>query len=167
MLPETLRTACTPGGRAKVPMLLHRTAERPTPCTEYARGGLGPDGDRLPLALILRHPGLDSHPALDNGAMKLIFADMLAAARQLGVSRVSVIFVAFRAPLARGERVGEGPFLRAWFYMLLFLSRWWRIVSLYRAKAALQAEGFLNLPRPTARPRRTPADTAVRTGARS
>ena len=81
-------------------------------------------------------------------------------------------FAVFRSSLARGERIGSGPFLRAWVRTLLFASGWWQIASLYRAiakfrpsweprfisfrvardlgpviGAALAAEGFLDLPR--------------------
>jgi lysyl-tRNA synthetase class 2 len=74
--------------------------------------------------------------------------------------------------LERGERLGAGPFLRAWRAVLLFASRWFQIESLYRfnakfrpvwepryvcyptardlprvAIAALEAEAFLVWPR--------------------
>lgn len=111
-------------------------------------------------------------PDLDSGVMEMIIADVVTAARDLGLSQISLNFAVFRASLARGERIGAGPFLRAWVSVLLFASRWWQIASLYRANAklrptweprfvcfgsasdlpsitfaALQAEGFLTLPR--------------------
>jgi lysyl-tRNA synthetase class 2 len=84
----------------------------------------------------------------------------------------------FRSALARGERLGAGPVLRGWRGLLVFLSRWFQIESLYKFNAkfrprweprflvfrntrdlprigfaAMQAEGFvtLGLPRPFAR----------------
>src|SRR4029453_5561314 len=58
------------------------------------------------------------HPDLENGVMELMIAELLAAARSRGVSRVSLNFAVFRSSLARGERIGAGPFLRAWVRML-------------------------------------------------
>jgi lysyl-tRNA synthetase class 2 len=85
----------------------------------------------------------------------------------------------FRAALARGERIGAGPVLRGWRGVLVFLSRWFQIESLYKFNAkfqpvwvprfvvfrstgdlprigfaAMQAEGFVTLALPTWRPRR-------------
>lgn len=84
----------------------------------------------------------------------------------------------FRSALARGEKLGAGPVLRTWRGLLIFLSRWFQIESLYKfnakfrprweprfvvyraardlpriSLAAMQAEGFVNLalPRPFAR----------------
>jgi len=118
--------------------------------------------DGLSLDLVRRHP------QLDNGVMELTIAEILNVAARRGLARVSLNFAMFRSSLARGERIGAGPFLRAWVWLLLVLSRWWQIASLYRANAkfrpsweprflcftlardlgriawaALQAEGFL------------------------
>ena len=133
--------------------------------------------DGLSLDLVRRHPDLE------NGVMELMIAELLAAAPGRGVSRVSLNFAVFRSSLARGERIGAGPFLRAWVRMLLVASRWWQIASLYRANAkfrpaweprficfnlardlgpiigaALAVEGFLHWPR---LPRRYPNSTLV------
>jgi lysyl-tRNA synthetase class 2 len=51
---------------------------------------------------------------------------------------VSLNFAVFREALERGERIGAGPALRAWRRLLLFLSRWWHIESLYRFNAKFQ-----------------------------
>jgi lysyl-tRNA synthetase class 2 len=118
--------------------------------------------DGLSLDLVRRRP------QLDNGVMELTIAELLSVAASRGIARVSLNFAMFRSSLARGERIGAGPFLRAWVRLLLVLSRWWQIASLYRANAkfrpsweprflcfalardlgpivwaALQAEGFL------------------------
>ncbi|WP_326698218.1 phosphatidylglycerol lysyltransferase domain-containing protein [Streptomyces sp. NBC_01754] len=111
----------------------------------------------------------------DPGMNELLIVASLQAASRLSVTRVSLNFAMFRAALARGERLGAGPVLRHWRGLLVFLSRWFQIESLYRfnakfrprweprfvvfrtsrelpriALAALQAEGFVNLvpPRP-------------------
>jgi lysyl-tRNA synthetase, class II len=122
--------------------------------------------DGLSLDLVRRHPNLE------NGVMELMIAELLAAAPGRRVTRVSLNFAVFRSCLARGERIGAGPLLRAWVWMLLVASRWWQIASLYRANAkfrpaweprflcfglardlgpiigaALAVEGFLHWPR--------------------
>jgi lysyl-tRNA synthetase class 2 len=101
---------------------------------------------------------------------------MLQAAPALGITRLSLNFAVFRSALAGGERLGAGPFLRAWRGVLLVASRWWQIESLYRfnakfqpdwqprficyptardipriAIAALEAEAFIAWPRPSLR----------------
>ncbi|GAA1507468.1 phosphatidylglycerol lysyltransferase domain-containing protein [Streptomyces albidochromogenes] len=118
----------------------------------------------------------------DPGMNELLIVAALQAAPRLGVERVSLNFAMFRSALARGERIGAGPVLRVWRGLLVFLSRWFQIESLYKFNAkfrpeweprfvvfrttrdlprigfaAMQAEGFvtLALPRPFAR--RAPA----------
>ena len=46
----------------------------------------------------------------------------------------------FRAALERGERIGAGPVLRAWRRILVFLSRWFQIESLYKFNAKFSPE---------------------------
>ncbi|HVB26910.1 MAG TPA: phosphatidylglycerol lysyltransferase domain-containing protein, partial [Mycobacteriales bacterium] len=73
--------------------------------------------------------------AADPGLNEFLIVEMLRVAPELGVTRVSLNFAAFRAALERGERLGAGPILRAWRGVLLFLSRWFQIESLYRFNA--------------------------------
>ncbi|MCS0639034.1 phosphatidylglycerol lysyltransferase domain-containing protein [Streptomyces sp. LP05-1] len=114
----------------------------------------------------------------DPGMNELLIVAALQAAPKLGVERVSLNFAMFRSALARGEKLGAGPVLRVWRGLLVFLSRWFQIESLYKFNAkfqprweprfvvyrasrdlpriglaAMQAEGFVNLalPRPFAR----------------
>ncbi|AXG78533.1 phosphatidylglycerol lysyltransferase domain-containing protein [Streptomyces paludis] len=114
----------------------------------------------------------------DPGMNELLIVAALHAAPQLKVVRVSLNFAMFRSALARGERLGAGPVLRCWRGLLVFLSRWFQIESLYKFNAkfqprwepryvvfraggdlpriglaAMQAEGFvtLALPRPLRR----------------
>lgn len=111
----------------------------------------------------------------DPGMNELLIVASLQAAEKLGVARVSLNFAMFRSALARGERLGAGPVLRCWRGLLIFLSRWFQIESLYKFNAkfkprweprfvvfrtsrdlprigiaAMRAEGFVNLslPRP-------------------
>jgi lysyl-tRNA synthetase class 2 len=106
------------------------------------------------------------------GLNELMIVELLAACPGLGVRRVSLNFAVFRSALARGERIGAGPVLRAWRWVLVFLSKWFQIESLYKfnakfcpvwqprffvfpstkdapriALAALEAEAFLVWPR--------------------
>jgi lysyl-tRNA synthetase class 2 len=124
----------------------------------------GPDG--LSLDLMRRDR------TADNGLNELLIVRAIEAAPALGVCRLSLNFAVFRSSLERGERLGAGPFLRAWRATLIFASRWFQIESLYRfnakfrpvwepryvcfptardlpriAIAALEAEAFLVWPR--------------------
>ena len=49
--------------------------------------------------------------------------------------RFSLNFAVFRAALERGGKIGAGPVLRAWRGVLVFLSRWFQIESLYKFNA--------------------------------
>lgn len=125
----------------------------------------------------------------DPGMNELLIVAALEASSRLSVEHVSLNFAMFRSALARGEKLGAGPVLRTWRGLLIFLSRWFQIESLYKfnakfrprweprfvvysaardlpriSLAAMQAEGFVNLalPRPFARrfPRRRPRPCA-------
>jgi lysyl-tRNA synthetase class 2 len=136
--------------------------------------------DGLSLDLMRR----DRHA--DNGVNELLIVRALEAAPALGVRRLSLNFAVFRSSLERGERLGAGPFLKAWRALLIFASRWFQIESLYRfnakfrpvweprfvcyptardlprvAIAALEAEAFLVWPRFPRLIRRDHRPTAV------
>ncbi|WP_406428003.1 phosphatidylglycerol lysyltransferase domain-containing protein [Streptomyces sp. NBC_01589] len=114
----------------------------------------------------------------DPGMNELLIVASLQDAPRLSIEHISLNFAMFRSALARGERLGAGPVLRGWRGLLIFLSRWFQIESLYKFNAkfrprweprfvvyrtsrdlprisfaAMQAEGFVNvgLPRPFAR----------------
>ncbi|ALV39389.1 hypothetical protein AS200_44725 (plasmid) [Streptomyces sp. CdTB01] len=72
------------------------------------------------------------------GLNELLIVAALQAAPGLGVQRVSLNFAMFRSALARGERLGAGPVLRGWCRLLVFLSRWFQIESLYKFNAKFQ-----------------------------
>ncbi|MDQ0933144.1 phosphatidylglycerol lysyltransferase domain-containing protein [Streptomyces turgidiscabies] len=136
----------------------------------------GPDGVSLDL--------MRRDRAADPGMNELLIVAALEAAPRLGVTRVSLNFAMFRSALARGEKIGAGPVLRAWRGLLVFLSRWFQIESLYKFNAkfrprweprfvvyrasgdlpriglaAMQAEGFVTLALPRLLRRRTAAPT--------
>jgi lysyl-tRNA synthetase class 2 len=73
--------------------------------------------------------------AAQPGLNDFLIVEAIKTAPDLGVKRVSLNFAFFRAALARGERIGAGPVLRAWRRILLFLSRWFQIESLYKFNA--------------------------------
>lgn len=78
--------------------------------------------------------------AADPGLNELLIVAALQRAPELGVKRVSLNFAMFRSALARGERLGAGPVLRTWRGLLVFLSRWFQIESLYKFNAKFQPE---------------------------
>lgn len=78
--------------------------------------------------------------AADNGLNETMIANLLLAAPQLGVQRVSLNFAVFRAALERGSQLGAGPFARFWRRILLIGSRWWQIEQLYRFNAKFGPE---------------------------
>lgn len=125
----------------------------------------GPDGMSLDL--------MRRDRSADPGMNELLIVASLQAAPALGVTRVSLNFAMFRSALARGEKLGAGPVLRGWRALLVFLSRWFQIESLYKFNAkfgprweprfvvfrttrdlpriglaAMQAEGFVSLALP-------------------
>ncbi len=69
------------------------------------------------------------------GVNDFLIVETIKAAEELGVKRMSLNFAVFRAALQRGERIGAGPVLRAWRGILLFMSRWFQIESLYKFNA--------------------------------
>ena len=87
----------------------------------------GSDG----LSLDLMRRDRSAAPGLND----FMIVEVIKAANDLGIKRISLNFAVFRAALERGERIGAGPVLRAWRRFLLFLSRWFQIESLYKFNA--------------------------------
>jgi lysyl-tRNA synthetase class 2 len=85
--------------------------------------------DGLSLDLMVRSPNAG------NGVIELMVTELVQAAPALGVTRISLNFAAFREVFERGGIAGAGPALRLWYRILLALSRFWQIESLYRANA--------------------------------
>ncbi len=73
--------------------------------------------------------------AAQPGVNDFLIVETIKTAQDLGIKRISLNFAVFRAALARGERIGAGPVLRAWRGLLLFMSRWFQIESLYKFNA--------------------------------
>src|SRR6266700_2488810 len=87
----------------------------------------GPDG----LSLDLMRRDRQSQPGLND----FLIVETIKAAPELSVGRISLNFAVFRSALERGERIGAGPVLRAWRAILVFLSQWFQIESLYKFNA--------------------------------
>ncbi len=78
--------------------------------------------------------------AADAGINELLITAAMEAAPSLGVKRVSLNFAAFREVFERGEKLGAGPFVRAFRAILLFASRWFQLESLYRFNDKFQPQ---------------------------
>lgn len=77
----------------------------------------------------------------DPGMNELLIVAALEASPRLDIKRISLNFAMFRSALARGEKIGAGPVLRAWRGLLVFLSRWFQIESLYKFNAKFRPAG--------------------------
>ena len=87
----------------------------------------GADG----LSLDLMRRDKSAQPGLND----FLITETIKAATGLGVKRISLNFAMFRAALERGERIGAGPVLKAWRSVLIFMSKWFQIESLYKFNA--------------------------------
>lgn len=76
----------------------------------------------------------------ENGIVEHMVAALACEAPRLGVDQISLNFAVLRSVFARGEQLGAGPVLRLWHSVLLGLSRFWQIESLYRANLKYQPE---------------------------
>jgi lysyl-tRNA synthetase class 2 len=74
-------------------------------------------------------------PQAENGAMEFMVSQLMQESPRLGIDRVSLNFAVFRSVFEAGARIGAGPVLRLWRRLLLFLSKWWQLESLYRSNA--------------------------------
>ena len=92
----------------------------------------GSDG----LSLDLMRRDRNAQPGLND----FLITETIKAAPALGIKRISLNFAVFRAALERGERIGAGPVLRAWRKLLIFMSRWFQIESLYKFNAKFSPE---------------------------
>ncbi|WP_238434819.1 MULTISPECIES: phosphatidylglycerol lysyltransferase domain-containing protein [unclassified Frankia] len=117
-------------------------------CVAVTASRADPDGgEPQPRALLhfvpWGHAGLSLDAMLrdrsaDNGLNEFLIVHTLCHAADLGVTRVSLNFAFLRSALEHGERLGAGPFIRGWRGLLIFLSRWFQIDSLYRFNAKFQ-----------------------------
>ncbi|MBW3084084.1 Lysylphosphatidylglycerol biosynthesis bifunctional protein LysX [Austwickia sp. TVS 96-490-7B] len=79
-------------------------------------------------------------PDAPNGTVELMITDLCRRADEVGIRRVSLNFAMFRAVFEEGAEIGAGPILRLWRKVLIFLSRWWQMESLYRSNVKYSPE---------------------------
>ena len=92
----------------------------------------GPKG--LSLDLMRRSPQADS------GVNELMIDATIRYAREHGITRISLNFAAFRSVFERGAQLGAGPIIRSWRGILLFLSRWLQMETLFRFNSKFRPE---------------------------
>ncbi|MFT4201733.1 MAG: bifunctional lysylphosphatidylglycerol synthetase/lysine--tRNA ligase LysX [Gordonia sp. (in: high G+C Gram-positive bacteria)] len=160
-------------------------------------GGDGPD--RRTVGMLSFVPWGPTGASLDvmrrdrnagNGIVELMVVELLERADEVGITKVSMNFAAFREFFERGERIGVGPVVRAMHGVLTFASRYLQIESLYRSNAkynpqwvprflafedarviprvgtaAIVTEGFVSLPTFAGKPKAgPPGQSAVPAG---
>lgn len=79
-------------------------------------------------------------PQSPNGTIELMVSELALHAERLGISRISLNFAMFRSAFAQGAQLGAGPIARLWRGLLVFLSRWWQLETLYRSNEKYQPE---------------------------
>ena len=71
-------------------------------------------------------------PDADPGINELLISDTTVFAKENGIKKLSLNFATFRSIFEKGERLGASPITRLSHRVLIFLSRFFQIESLYR-----------------------------------
>ena len=79
-------------------------------------------------------------PQADSGVNELMIDATIRYARERGIKRISLNFAAFRSVFERGAQLGAGPIIRSWRGILLFMSRWLQMESLFRFNSKFRPE---------------------------
>lgn len=79
-------------------------------------------------------------PHADSGVNELLIDATIRYAREHGITQISLNFAAFRSVFERGAQLGAGPIIRSWRSILLFLSRWLQMESLFRFNSKFRPE---------------------------
>jgi lysyl-tRNA synthetase class 2 len=79
-------------------------------------------------------------PHADSGVNELMIDATINYARIHGIDDISLNFATFRSVFERGAQLGAGPVIRSWRGILLFLSRWLHMESLYRFNTKFRPE---------------------------
>ena len=74
-------------------------------------------------------------PQCDPGINELLISETIAFAHSYDVRQISLNFATFRSIFEKGERLGAGPITRFSHKLLVFLSRFFQMESLYRFNA--------------------------------
>jgi lysyl-tRNA synthetase class 2 len=85
----------------------------------------GPNGVSLD---IMRHD-----PDAHGGTVELMVTTLAETGPDMGLQRISLNFAVLRRVFSRGEEVGAFPMQRLNRKVMVFLSRWWQLESLYRS----------------------------------
>ena len=73
-----------------------------------------------------------------SGVNELLIASTIEYSRAYGISRISLNFATFRSIFEKGERLGAGPITRLSHKILILLSRFVQMESLYRFNSKFQ-----------------------------
>lgn len=79
-------------------------------------------------------------PLADAGVNELLIDATINYAKENQIERVSLNFAAFRSAFERGAQLGAGPIIRSWRSILLFMSRWLQMESLFRFNSKFRPE---------------------------
>lgn len=79
-------------------------------------------------------------PHADSGVNELLIDATIKYAREHDIDRISLNFAAFRSVFERGAQLGAGPIIRSWRSILLFLSRWLQMETLFRFNSKFRPE---------------------------
>ena len=71
-------------------------------------------------------------PDADPGINELLISETINFAKTRGISQISLNFATFRSIFEKGERLGASPITRVSHRLLIFLSRFFQMESLYR-----------------------------------
>ena len=74
-------------------------------------------------------------PQSDPGINELLITETIKFAQSHNVRQISLNFATFRSIFEKGERLGAGPITRVSHKILVFLSRFFQMESLYRFNA--------------------------------
>jgi lysyl-tRNA synthetase class 2 len=74
-------------------------------------------------------------PDAETGVNELMIQATIAFAKAHGFKRISLNFASFRSIFERGKKLGAGPITRMNHKILVFLSRFFQMESLYRFNA--------------------------------
>jgi lysyl-tRNA synthetase, class II len=74
-------------------------------------------------------------PDCDPGINELLISETIAYAKTNGFEKISLNFATFRSIFEKGERLGAGPITRLSHRLLIFMSRFFQMESLYRFNA--------------------------------
>ena len=87
------------------------------------------NSDGLSLDLMRRSPEAET------GVNELMICATIEYAQSHGISKISLNFASFRSIFERGKKLGAGPITRLNHKILIFLSRFFQMESLYRFNA--------------------------------